>query len=87
MLVCRGRGARARPPASAPALAGLPAFVVERVVRQVAARDPDELLARHAAFVEAEAGVRGGGVPPRLAAERLVIALAARVDPDGGPPR
>lgn len=58
-----------------PALAGLPGFVVERVARQAAQRAPGDLLARHRAFVEAEAGVRGDGVPPRLAFERLVLAL------------
>jgi len=67
--------ARGENPASLPALAGLPSFVVERVLRQTARRDPDDLLARHAAFVEAESSVRGGGVPPRLALERLVLAL------------
>jgi hypothetical protein len=76
MLVAEA-ASRGEPAASVPALAGLPGFVVERLVRQVARRDPDDLLARHAAFVEAEAGVRGGGVPPRLALERLVLALTA----------
>jgi len=74
MLVCEA-AARGENAASAPALAGLPSFVVERAVRQASSRSPDDLLRRHRAFVEAEAGVRGGGVPPRVAAERLVIAL------------
>jgi DNA polymerase-3 subunit delta len=68
--------ARREDVASVPALASLPGFVLERVVRQASTRDPEDLLARHAAFVEAEAGVRGGGVPPRIALERLVVALA-----------
>ena len=67
--------ARGEDPASAPSLAGLPSFVVERVIKQVGRRDPEDLLARHRAFVDAEAGVRGGGVPPRLAAERLIVVL------------
>jgi hypothetical protein len=75
LLVCEA-AARGENPASVPSLAGLPQFVVERAVRQAARRDPDDLLLRHRAFVEAEVGVRGGGVPPRLAAERLVISLA-----------
>jgi hypothetical protein len=75
MLVAEA-AARGENPASLPALAGLPSFVVERLLRQAGRRDPDDLLARHAAFVEAEAGVRGGGVPPRLALERLVVSLA-----------
>ena len=74
MLVAEAT-ARGDSPASLPALAGLPSFVVERILRQAARRDPDDLLARHAAFVDAEAGVRGGGVPPRLALERLIVTL------------
>ena len=74
MLVCEA-SARGANPTDLPALSGLPSFVIERLLRQAARRDPAELLARHGAFVEAEAGVRGGGVPPRLAMERLVIAL------------
>lgn len=61
--------------ASLPAFAGLPGFVVERLIRQASRRAPADLLARHRAFVTAESGVRGGGVPPRLAVERLVLAL------------
>ncbi len=76
MLVAEA-GARGENPATIPAFAGLPGFVVERLIRQASRRDPDDLLARHRAFVDAESGVRGGGVPPRLAVERLVIALAS----------
>jgi DNA polymerase-3 subunit delta len=75
MLAAEAR-ARGDDPASVPALSGLPGFVVERVVAQAERRGPDDLLARHRAFVEAETGVRGGGVPPRLALERMVLALA-----------
>jgi hypothetical protein len=75
LLVCEAL-ARKEDPAS---VAGtLPSFVLERVVRQASRRDPEDLLARHGAFVEAEAGVRGGGVPPRVALERLVLALAGK---------
>ena len=74
MLVSEA-AARGANPTDLPALAGLPSFVIERLLRQAARRDPEELLLRHGAFVDAEAGVRGGGVPPRLAMERLVIAL------------
>jgi len=74
-LVVAEAAGRGEDPAAAPALAGLPGFVVERVIKQAGRRDPDDLLARHRAFVDAEAGVRGGGVPPRLAAERLVVVL------------
>ena len=76
MLVCEAI-AGGQNPASLPAFAGLPGFVVERLIRQAARRDPDDLLTRHRAFVDAESGVRGGGVPARLAVERLVIALTS----------
>ncbi|MDF1701924.1 MAG: hypothetical protein P1V36_12265 [Planctomycetota bacterium] len=56
--------------------AGVPPFLAERFgVR--ARRDPERLLALHGAFVDAEMGVKGGGVPPRVAAERLVARLVA----------
>jgi hypothetical protein len=75
MLVAEA-AARGDDPAALPALAGLPSFVVERVVRQVGRRSPDDLLARHGALVVAEAGVRGGGVPHRTAFERMLVDLA-----------
>lgn len=74
LLVAEARE-RGEDPAADPALAGLPGFVVERTVRAAQGRRSDDLLARHRAFVEAEAGVRGDGVPHRLAAERLVAVL------------
>lgn len=74
-LLVSEAAARGEDPSTAPSLAGLPGFVVERVIKQVGRRDPEDLLARHRAFVDAEAGVRGGGVPPRLAAERLIVVL------------
>jgi DNA polymerase-3 subunit delta len=64
-------------PAAAAKAAGVPPFLAEGFLRR-ARRDPAEMLARHAAFLEAEVGVKGGGVPPRLAFERLVAALVAR---------
>jgi hypothetical protein len=56
--------------------AGLPPFLGEAHLARCR-RDPAAWLDRHAAFLEAERGVRGGGVPPDLALERLVLALAA----------
>jgi hypothetical protein len=56
--------------------AGLPAFLGEAFLARCR-RDPAAWLARHGAFLEAERGVRGGGVPPEVALERLVVALAA----------
>jgi len=53
---------------------GVPPFLATRFAGRCR-RDPTEMLRRHGAFLEAEAGVKGGGVPPRLAAERLVTAL------------
>ena len=53
---------------------GVPPFLATRFVSRCR-RDPGEMLRRHAAFLEAEAGSKGGGVPPRLAVERLVTAL------------
>ena len=75
MLVAEAT-ARGDDVAGLPALGGLPSFVVERVVRQVGRRSPDDLLARHGALVAAEAGVRGGGVPHRAAFERMLVDLA-----------
>ena len=40
-------------------------------------RRPDDLLAMSEAFFEAEAGIKGGGVPHRLATERLVLRLVS----------
>jgi hypothetical protein len=56
--------------------AGLPSFRGEAFLARCR-RDPAAWLARHGAFLEAERGVRGGGVPQEVALERLVIALAA----------
>jgi DNA polymerase III delta subunit len=68
--------AAGKPPAAVAKAAGVPPFLVEGFLRR-ARRDPADLLARHAAFLDAEVGVKGGGVPPRLAFERLVMRLAA----------
>lgn len=56
--------------------AGLPSFLGEAHLARCR-RDPVAWLARHGAFLEAERGVRGGGVPPDVALVRLVAALAA----------
>ena len=56
--------------------AGLPGFLGEAFVARCR-RDPAAWLARHGAFLEAERGVRGGGVPHEVALERLVVLLAA----------
>ena len=53
---------------------GVPPFLAQRFLGRCR-RDPAEMLTRHRAFVEAESGVKGGGVPPRLACERLVVTL------------
>ena len=74
MLVAEA-ATRGEDPTALPALAGLPSFVVERVVRQAGRRSPDDLLTRHGALVAAEAGVRGGGVPHRAAFERMLVDL------------
>ncbi len=55
---------------------GVPSFRAEGFLAQCR-RDPADLLARQAAFFEAETGVKGGGVPARLALLRLVVTLAA----------
>jgi DNA polymerase III delta subunit len=55
---------------------GVPPFLADRFLARCR-RDPAEVLRRHRAFLEAEMGARGGGVPPRLACERLVLALVA----------
>jgi DNA polymerase III delta subunit len=55
---------------------GIPAFRAEAFLGRCR-RDPDDVLARHAAFLEAERGLKGGGVAPRLALERLVVRLLA----------
>ena len=60
--------------------AGVPPFLAESFGAR-ARRDPARLLALHEAFVEAERGVKGGGVPPRVAAERLVVRLVDGLAP------
>jgi DNA polymerase III delta subunit len=66
--------ARGATPAEIAREQGVPAFLAERHAARCR-RDPEHLLDLHARFVEAEVGVKGGGVPPRVAAERLVAAL------------
>jgi DNA polymerase III delta subunit len=67
--------ARGDDPGTVAGQAGVPPFQADAFLRRCR-RDPGDLLRRHGAFLDAEAGVKGGGVPPRLALERLVIALA-----------
>lgn len=55
---------------------GIPSFRAEEFIARCR-RNPSELLERHAAFFEAEMGVKGGSVPARMALQRLVVALAA----------
>lgn len=62
--------------------AGVPPFLAETFGAR-ARRSPGRLLALHEAFVEAEVGVKGGGVPPRVAAERLVARLVDGLAPQG----
>ena len=66
--------ARGEGPAEIAKAAGIPPFLAE-VHAARCRRDPDRLLALHPLFLEAELGVKGGGVPPRLATERLVAGL------------
>jgi DNA polymerase III delta subunit len=61
-------------PAAVARAAGVPPFKAEAFLARCP-RDPGPLLARHAAFFEAEAGVKSGRVPARVALERLVLAL------------
>lgn len=74
-MLARGEGEEAVARA-----AGLPAFLAAPHVARCR-RDPADWLGRHGAFLEAERGVKGGGVPPEVALERLVVALGA---PAGG---
>jgi hypothetical protein len=53
---------------------GVAPFLAPRFLERCG-RDPARLLDLHAAFLEAEAGTKGGGVPARLATERLVVRL------------
>lgn len=53
---------------------GVPPFLADRYIARCR-RDPAEVLQRHRAFLIAETGMKGGGVPPRLACERLVASL------------
>lgn len=66
--------ARGEPPEEVARAAGIPPFRAREWLGRCR-RDPADLLARHAAFLEAEAGVKGGLAPPRLALERLVARL------------
>jgi len=66
--------ARGEAPAEVARAQGIPSFRADEFLARCR-RDPAELLARHGAFLEAEQGVKGGGVPARLALERLVVHL------------
>jgi DNA polymerase III delta subunit len=67
--------ARGEEPGGIARAQGVPPFLADRFLERCR-RDPGRLLDLHGAFFEAEAGVKGGGVPPRLATERLVARLA-----------
>jgi DNA polymerase III delta subunit len=67
--------ARGEPGEEVARASGVPPFLAGTFLERCK-RDPADLLRRHRAFLDAETGVKGGGVPPRLALERLVIALA-----------
>ncbi len=55
---------------------GVPPFLADQFLGRCR-RDPKQLLGLNRAFLEAETGARGGGMPPRLAAERLVLTLCS----------
>lgn len=55
---------------------GIPPFLATRFAERCR-RSPARILALHQAFLRAETGVKGGGVPARLACERLVASLVA----------
>ncbi len=63
--------ARGESPDEVTKAAGVPPFMSGPFLARCR-RDPAALLALNVAFVEAELGTKGGGVPPRLATERLV---------------
>lgn len=67
--------ARGEEPATVARAQGVPPFLANRFLERCR-REPARVLALHGAFFEAEAGVKGGGTPPRLATERLVARLA-----------
>lgn len=68
--------ARGEEPAEVAKAVGIPSFRADEFLGRCR-RDPVEMLERHAAFFEAEVGVKGGGVPARVALERLVARLSA----------
>lgn len=55
--------------------AGLPPFLSASFTARCRRR-PDEVLSMAEALFQAETGIKGGNVPPRLATERLVVRLA-----------
>lgn len=63
--------ARGASPEEVAKAAGVPPFLSGPFLARCR-RDPEALLALNRAFVAAETGTKGGGVPPRLATERLV---------------
>lgn len=62
--------------------AGVPPFLSGPFVARCR-RSPAELLAMSQAFYRAESGIKGGGVPHRLAIERLIVELSPRSEPSG----
>lgn len=66
--------ARGETPEGIARAVGIPPFLSKPFAARCR-RDPRQVLAMSEAFFEAERGIKGGGVPHRLAVERLVVSL------------
>lgn len=85
MLLAAEALERGEPGAEVAKAQGVPPFRAEAFLAR-ARRPSAQLLELHGAFLEAEMGAKGGGVPPRIALERLVITLVSALAPSV-PPR
>ena len=56
---------------------GMPAWKIDRVRRQLGGWHPDGLAVALTAVAEADGAVKGGGVDPHYALERMVLSVAA----------